>query len=32
MGWKESLIEHDESKGQCAWCGRDPVFVTYHAT
>ena len=32
MGWKHSLIEHEDDLSRCGWCGLEPVYVEYHDT
>ena len=32
MGWQHSLIEHDDDRSRCGWCGLEPIYVTYHDT
>jgi DNA-3-methyladenine glycosylase I len=27
-----NIIEHEDGKCRCAWCGTDPVYVHYHDT
>jgi DNA-3-methyladenine glycosylase I len=30
MGWEHSLIEHEDGKHRCGWCGVDPFYMAYH--
>ena len=32
MGREHSVIEHNDDRSRCGWCGLEPIYVTYHDT